>query len=166
MLVADIPCIHGDYRIVDTKGTVLHYYFGFQDNDDIPPDVATRRIIDIMADNDKVVVEVASMVDEFYEDLKKYFNITYATVGCSLDWIQSRVEDIAEMTETYYIHLDSKFTEEADGLDRYLCGYLHGMDDFNSCIGGNPDEYIEEMESCKTFEEFMKWLHEEVKNHE
>lgn len=101
-------------------------------------------------------------VNQFYEDLKKYFNITYATVGCCMDWIQSRVEDIAEMTETWYVHADSGFTSEANELMSYLNGYLHGMDDFSSLIASHPDEYTEAMADCKTFDDFVDWIHKEV----
>ena len=100
--------------------------------------------------------------NQFFDDLKKYFNITYETVGCSEEWIQSHVSDIAEMTETWYIHSDSKFVEEANGLLSYLNGYLHGMDDFNSYTSGDPDLYTETMRKCNTFDEFVEVFHKEV----
>lgn len=101
-------------------------------------------------------------VDQFYEDIKKYFDLTYSTTGCHPDWIHCRAEDIAEMTETWYIHADSGFVSEANGLMSYLSGYLHGMDDFNSLIASHPDEYTEAMADCKTFDDFVDWIHEEV----
>lgn len=101
-------------------------------------------------------------VNQFYEDIKKYFDLTYSTTGFHPDWIQSRAEDIAEMTETWYVHADSGFVSEANGLMSYLNGYLHGMDDFNSLIASHPDEYTEAMADCKTFDDFVNWMHKEV----
>lgn len=58
MVFADIPCILSSYTVVDRDGNKLHKFCKWDKYDDVPPDVAIRRIVSIKARNDEVIVEV------------------------------------------------------------------------------------------------------------
>lgn len=104
-------------------------------------------------------VDKKEKIDRFYENIKRYFNLSRDTIGVSDDWVQCIAENIAEMVEVWFMLKDD---DECETIT-YLTGYLDGMDVTNPYVNCNRPEFIHHaMCVCNTFEEFMDWLDKEV----
>ena len=91
---------------------------------------------------------------DFIDAIKRYFGLNKDALGFDGTAI---AENIAELTELYYIHKD---LSEEDMLctKSYLTGYLEGIDDATSFTHVDYHKYVEQMRNSTNYNEFVEWL--------